>query len=615
MVHQYIGARYVPRFMGIFDPNQEYETLDVVDNGSGTSYISKIPTPAGTPLSDSTHWAIYGASSGAIINLQSQIDAINMELLKCSRVYGTVNDMIADSSIALDDVIGTQGYHAKGDGGQAVYVVTAAADPDKHTEALNNGLYAELIVTDWVNVKQCGAYGDGVHDDSAAFDEAISKYKNVISGEGCYLLASAVSISGSNKNIRLMGEYTYTGAGAAFDIKRFRYSDLFISHIVSDNDGLYIHSNGGNDWSQYDNITFQHIEALNYGINIKTTVDLNNGWVNEINFFGGKLAGKVVPGSPDPVGVAGVYCDYYDQNGGSGIRFYNIGLELMPIGYHFKNMVNVAMYECRHVEFDSNGSYIETVGPVNIHISDNGYLPFDYCNFSSDTSGYIESRITTSGISYLTRRAIIKNGGISGGEDYKGNLNAASGGILDTSIVYPRLKPGAFVSYSLTGALELKLDSSYMSVLGINEIYIQIYKSDLSAVNYFRVIDADGNVLLNLNKTGVVDGTYKLSRPNNSTSVLTELISGYYMITETLTSDIGSQNVDVYKSGNVVDLKLVLNNITCSAFDTLLTLPSEFRPVFAVNDDDISIASAGTVKVRTAKTNESIFRELTYLAR
>lgn len=79
-VRQYIGARYVPKFMGTYDATQSYEALDVVDNGLGTSYISKIPTPAGTPLTDTTHWAIYGASSGAIINLQNQIDVINGDI-------------------------------------------------------------------------------------------------------------------------------------------------------------------------------------------------------------------------------------------------------------------------------------------------------------------------------------------------------------------------------------------------------------------------------------------------------------------------------------------------------------------------------------------------------
>lgn len=72
-VREYIGARYVPRFMGTYDPTQQYEALDVVDNGSGTSYISKTNTPPGIPLTNTTYWALYGASSGAIINLQNRV--------------------------------------------------------------------------------------------------------------------------------------------------------------------------------------------------------------------------------------------------------------------------------------------------------------------------------------------------------------------------------------------------------------------------------------------------------------------------------------------------------------------------------------------------------------
>lgn len=79
-IREYIGARYVPKFVGTYDVTQIYEALDVVDNGLGTSYIAKIPTPAGTPLTDTTHWAIYGASSGAVINLQNQIDLLRTDV-------------------------------------------------------------------------------------------------------------------------------------------------------------------------------------------------------------------------------------------------------------------------------------------------------------------------------------------------------------------------------------------------------------------------------------------------------------------------------------------------------------------------------------------------------
>ena len=61
-VRQYIGARYVPRFMGTYDNTQQYEALDVVDNGSGTSYIARKIVPPGTPLTDTEYWFVYDCS-------------------------------------------------------------------------------------------------------------------------------------------------------------------------------------------------------------------------------------------------------------------------------------------------------------------------------------------------------------------------------------------------------------------------------------------------------------------------------------------------------------------------------------------------------------------------
>ena len=86
-IRQYIGARYVPRFMGTYDNTQEYEALDVVDNGSGTSYIARKIVPVGTPLTDTEYWFVYGASSGAIIQLQNDVIQLQNDVAPLTNEY------------------------------------------------------------------------------------------------------------------------------------------------------------------------------------------------------------------------------------------------------------------------------------------------------------------------------------------------------------------------------------------------------------------------------------------------------------------------------------------------------------------------------------------------
>lgn len=108
MVRQYIGARYTPRFMGTHDATQAYEALDVVDNGTGTTYIARVPVPPNTPLTDSDYWLVYGASSGAILDLQTRvgsientIPAIQSSILSIGGQVATNTGNIANNSAAI----------------------------------------------------------------------------------------------------------------------------------------------------------------------------------------------------------------------------------------------------------------------------------------------------------------------------------------------------------------------------------------------------------------------------------------------------------------------------------------------------------------------------------
>ena len=102
-LHTYIGARYVPRFLGTYDPTQQYEALDVVDNGSGTSYIARKIVPVGTPLTDTEYWFVYGASSGAIIQLQNDMIQAQNDISTAQADIADLKEKVNRSFIVIGD--------------------------------------------------------------------------------------------------------------------------------------------------------------------------------------------------------------------------------------------------------------------------------------------------------------------------------------------------------------------------------------------------------------------------------------------------------------------------------------------------------------------------------
>lgn len=89
MVRQYIGARYVPRVVGVHNLANEYENLDVVysDSTMGTSYISKKPVPVGVPLTNTEYWTLFGSTTGAITELQERMTQAENDIDDVPKYY------------------------------------------------------------------------------------------------------------------------------------------------------------------------------------------------------------------------------------------------------------------------------------------------------------------------------------------------------------------------------------------------------------------------------------------------------------------------------------------------------------------------------------------------
>lgn len=71
---KYIGRRIVPTHGGVWSKDKAYEELTIVfDKGSKNSFISRIPVPAGTVITNETYWMLYSVYSAQIAEAVQQM--------------------------------------------------------------------------------------------------------------------------------------------------------------------------------------------------------------------------------------------------------------------------------------------------------------------------------------------------------------------------------------------------------------------------------------------------------------------------------------------------------------------------------------------------------------
>ena len=101
-VREYIGARYVPLFMGEWDNTESYEPLSIVTY-QGDSYTSRQAVPIGIPITNTAYWVVTG-------NYNAQVEQYRQEV---SELAGIIPDTDFSSTNTvkdyIDNTIGTIG--------------------------------------------------------------------------------------------------------------------------------------------------------------------------------------------------------------------------------------------------------------------------------------------------------------------------------------------------------------------------------------------------------------------------------------------------------------------------------------------------------------------------
>lgn len=152
-------------------------------------------------LSEQASTAAKQAKETADSAMEQVISAVSGAV----KVFSSVADMKADTTLLLGITCMTRGYYSAGDGGGAVYQIVSETSAGFYEE-LSNGLYAVLLLGDSCNVKQFGAKGDGTTDDTAALNNAV-----LYGAETVYFPEGTYSTEGINCRFR---NKTLIGYGA-----------------------------------------------------------------------------------------------------------------------------------------------------------------------------------------------------------------------------------------------------------------------------------------------------------------------------------------------------------------------------------------------------------------
>ena len=126
------------------------------------------------------------------------------------RTFPNVESMKQANNLKTGGLIKTQGFYQLNDGGGADYVIVDDIGEDEVDEAsiiaLQKGLYAKLLIKDFINVKQWGAYGDNTHDDTQVIQKAYYYSRNNNINKNIYVPTGTYKLTDS---IVLLDYYSY----------------------------------------------------------------------------------------------------------------------------------------------------------------------------------------------------------------------------------------------------------------------------------------------------------------------------------------------------------------------------------------------------------------------
>jgi len=304
MVKQYVGARYVPKFANPVEwaADTSYEALTIV-TFNNASYTSKIPVPptVGNPANNPQYWALTGNYNAQVEQYRQETENYNaqVELYKKEienyitadkKVYicETVNEMI-NTNAKAGDIIICNHYH-NNDNGFAIYNIESTNIDAFRSIKLENGIYANIILNDTVNVDQLGAEAlNDEFDNSDIFNYACTNFKNVFALNHYYVKKPVTvfnNLMGSDYGWyysyqtkehcgTLYCDDTFEGYSIIIMGNNAHLENVSVNNISATSTHIYVPSMNGissffNNTSHYSGCSLNHVSAVGTNIGIIT---------------------------------------------------------------------------------------------------------------------------------------------------------------------------------------------------------------------------------------------------------------------------------------------------------------------------------------------------------
>ncbi len=182
-VREYIGARYVPLFMGEWDITNSYEPLSIVQY-QGNSYTSRQAVPSNIQITDEIYWAQTG-------NYNAQVEAYRQEVYTFSNRISNNEQAISDETTnrenaddALENLIGNEATSRENaDDALETLINTSIENEENAREEADNTLENNINAIDNLINSNGWIENEMLKDESISFNKLEDEiYDSIVKG-------------------------------------------------------------------------------------------------------------------------------------------------------------------------------------------------------------------------------------------------------------------------------------------------------------------------------------------------------------------------------------------------------------------------------------------------